>query len=83
MTDIEFVQDWAELEEAVKTLAGYDFYDSVTQDVEYAVATIKDYVPRLLTQYASLLEMSFELTDLVKEQLDAAPKSGLYLPDHR
>lgn len=92
---LEFVNDWSELEAAVAEISSL-FIREDGSDTEYvdilpswegeawkAAHVIKEYVPRLLTQYASLLEMSYLLTDLVKEQLDAAPKAGLYVPDHR
>lgn len=80
MTDLEFVNDWSELEEAVRYLKQWAMdepSDTHTIDV------IVDYVPRLLTQYASLLELSLTLTGSWEEYARLNPPSGLHLPDHR
>jgi hypothetical protein len=87
MTDLEFVNDWTELEAAVAALD--ELYCRECADwperneYEDAVRTIKDYVPRLLTQYAKLLELSFALTEGWEQYAPLQAPSGLYLPDHR
>jgi hypothetical protein len=91
MTDLEFVNDWSELEEALAILSdkanfGDDLgefdcsADHVGYDVPWAIYVIKDYVPRLLTQYASLLEASFALTDAWEAANQNRTPEGLYLP---
>jgi len=81
MTDLEFVNDWSELEDAIYLLTHEpETYDH--EDYDAALATIGTYVPRLLTQYASLLETSFALTEGWKAYVEANPPKGLYLPDH-
>lgn len=79
--DIQFVNDWSELEAAIYLLTHEpETYDH--GDYDAALATIGTYVPRLLTQYASLLELSYVLTDLVEKQNALNTPTGLYLPDH-
>lgn len=93
-TEVQFVNDWSELESAISELKeildGHSGCDPDHCDIGTDMMSFRPeaeaiitYVPKLLTQYATLLEMSFELTDLVKEQIDAAPAKGLYLPNHR
>lgn len=94
---LEFVNDWSELEAAVNLLASADLMESdycecedscwgghqyVPWGVEEAVSTIIRYVPRLLTQYASLVELSFALTEGWEQYATLQPPKGLYLPDH-
>jgi hypothetical protein len=87
-TELEFVNDWSELENAV------DFYRSihdlgpgefneVNPGATHALSVIVDYVPRLLTQYASLLELSLTLTEGWEQYASLQQPKGLYLPDHR
>jgi hypothetical protein len=91
LTELEFVNDWSELEAAVAALKeNADDHGSYYQDpwlqsseAEHVFWVITEFVPRLLTQYASLLELSYVLTDLVEKQNALTPPSGLYLPDHR
>jgi len=81
MTDsIEFVNDWSELEEAVAWLVEYSSDQDLPESREHAVQTVAKYVPRLLTQYAKLLELSYVLTDLVEAQNAHRTPEGLYLP---
>jgi len=81
-TDLEFVNDWTELEEAVTWLN-----ESASEDTpltnQQAVDTIVKYVPRLLTQYANLVELSFALTEGWEQYASLQKPSGLYLPDNR
>lgn len=76
---VEFVNDWSELENAVEALR-YD-EDQLYDRFPWAAADIVvEFVPRLLTQYAKLLELSYVLTDLVEKQNATRPPTGLYLP---
>lgn len=75
--EIQLINDWAELHEAVEELSaeGLDFgYQSE------AIRTVLDLVPRLLTQYDSLLETSYALTEGWEAYVKANPPSRLYLP---
>jgi hypothetical protein len=87
--EIEFVNDWSELEAAIVDLKDLiDAHAECTPDYcdmpwVQDFAPIVDYVPRLLTQYASLLELSFTLTGSWEEYARLNPPSGLHLPDHR
>jgi len=93
--EIEFVNDWSELENAVArihecfyksdgTARQYvDILISYDEEVWGWIAAINKYVPRLLTQYASLLELSLTLTEGWEQYASLQPKAGLYLPDHR
>jgi hypothetical protein len=88
-TSIEFVNDWSELEAAVADLAELisahaecepDYCDTpFIRDYQVIV----DYVPRLLTQYANLVELSFALTEGWEQYATLQKPTGLYLPDHR
>lgn len=89
---LEFVNDWSELEAAVArlaVLAGADFVDlqrgyNQDEDDDFAaMACVAKYVPRLLTQYASLVELSFALTEGWEQYATLQGPTGLYLPDHR
>lgn len=86
---IEFVNDWSELENAIAFLSklfdhGYvDISVGYDDDCWDAVNVIKDYVPRLLTQYANLVELSFALTEGWEQYAALQAPTGLYLPDHR
>lgn len=88
---IEFVNDWSELEEAVSVLKekaddrGSYYQDPWIQssEAEHAFWVITEYVPRLLTQYAKLVELSFALTEGWEQYATLQGPSGLYLPDHR
>jgi phytoene dehydrogenase-like protein len=84
MTDsIEFVNDWSELEAAVAWLVEYSDDPDLPTSREHAVQTVAKYVPRLLTQYAKLVELSFALTEGWETYATLNPPSGLHLPDHR
>ena len=88
---VELINDWADLHRAVELLKenaddqGSYYADSWvgSSEAEWVFAVFVDLVPRLLTQYDSLLEMSYVLADLVEKQHELAPPTGLYLPDHR
>lgn len=90
-TEVEFVNDWSELEDGVGMLAellslnyidihkGYEDDDAI-----YGyLSSIVEYVPRLLTQYATLLETSFALVEGWEQYASLQGPTGLYLPDHR
>lgn len=91
---LEFVNDWSELEEAVAELQlimeQHDGCDPDYCDIgidmlnfkPYA-QVIREYVPRLLTQYANLVELSFALTEGWEAYATLNAPSGLYLPDMR
>lgn len=85
--DLEFVNDWSELEEAVRYLKEEDlmYYDGTgpTLTAEEKINVIVEYVPRLLTQYANLVELSFALTEGWEHYASLQGPTGLYLPDHR
>lgn len=85
---IAFVNDWSELEAALLALKeNADDHGSYYQDpwlqsseAEHVFWVITEYVPRLLTQYAKLLELSYVLTDLVEKQNAHRTPEGIYLP---
>lgn len=85
-TELEFVNDWSELETAIAVIKesldredGVDDWDGVPwRDV----VTLIEYVPRLLTQYANLVELSFALTEGWEQYATLQKPTGLYLPDH-
>lgn len=86
---LEFVNDWSELESAVNQLRWYftsedpgTFYDYCRLDPDVGQVII-DYVPRLLTQYATLLETSFALVEGWEQYAQVNRPSGLFVPDHR
>ncbi len=80
MTDqLEFVNDWSELENCVNIMSNW----SVEPDSQWVVDVIVDYVPRLLTQYAKLMELSFVLTEGWEQYAQLNTPTGLYLPNHR
>jgi hypothetical protein len=94
MTDLEFVNDWSELEAAIaelkEILNGHAECDPDYCDIDVdllafkpAAEVINTYVPRLLTQYAKLVELSFALTEGWEQYATLQAPSGLYLPDHR
>jgi hypothetical protein len=87
MIEAEFVNDWSELEAAVDMVCAMSesrYVDILPEDPEWeAFKVVVEYVPRLLTQYAKLLELSYVLTDLVEKQNALNTPTGLYLPDHR
>lgn len=88
---IKFVNDWSELEVAVAALKeNADDHGSYYQDpwvlsyeAEHVFWVITEYVPRLLTQYANLVELSFALTEGWEHYASLQGPTGLYLPDHR
>lgn len=92
-SEIEFVNDWSELESALYWLRGFlsiqeelrkdertdlgfsqEFYDQLHR--------LEVFVPRLLTQYANLVELSFALTEGWETYATLNAPSGLYLPDN-
>lgn len=82
--EIEFVNDWSELEAAIQDLDNLDRLDGLTNPVGYSsIEVIQSYVPRLLTQYANLVELSFALTEGWEHYASLQGPTGLYLPDHR
>ena len=87
--EIEFVNDWSSLEWAVSHLVNEELYadrsgPSVISERTYeAIDVIGHYVPRLLTQYANLVELSFALTEGWEQYVKVQAPTGLYLPDHR
>lgn len=91
MTDqLEFVNDWSELDQALADLDGpwgssCGCCSSEEDDNTHyeAVKIVLKYVPRLLTQYASLVELSFALTEGWEQYAQLNTPTGLYLPDHR
>ena len=89
--DLEFVNDWTALEAAAARLgelSGRDYldlakgYDPEEDDDFAAMACVAQYVPRLLTQYANLVELSFALTEGWETYATLNAPSGLYLPDN-
>lgn len=85
---LQFVNDWSELEAAL------DYWnsnpdpihpDELDLDTEawQSINVITKYVPRLLTQYATLLETSFALVEGWEQYAQLNTPTGLYLPDHR
>ena len=95
MTDaVEFVNDWSELEKSLAVIKAEDFNDPdlgewdcsgphMSWEAEDALTVITQYVPRLLTQYASLLETSFALVEGWEAYAQVNKPSGLFVPDHR
>lgn len=93
MTDLEFVNDWSELEDAVHAVvaemhdpASCEFGDEcewIDNPFAPELKTFAEYVPRLLTQYASLVELSFALTEGWEQYATLNAPSGLYVPDNR
>lgn len=87
--EIQFVNDWSELEAAVADLTdeieAHSLCDRDHCDMWWVhdLAPIVEYVPRLLTQYAKLVELSFALTEGWEQYASLQAPSGLYLPDHR
>lgn len=73
---LEFVNDWSELENCVNVMSNW----AVEPDFQWIVDVIVDYVPRLLTQYANLVELSFALTEGWETYATLNAPSGLYLP---
>lgn len=75
--ELQLINDWAELHEAVEELSakGLDFGHQ-----QEAIRTVIDLVPRLLTQYDSLLETSYALTEGWEAYVKVHPPTGLYLP---
>lgn len=82
--EIEFVNDWSELEDASAILNEWSMGVEYNRDtLMRAALTVSDYVPRLLTQYANLVELSFALTEGWEQYASLQGPTGLYLPDHR
>lgn len=80
---LEFVNDWSELEAAIQDLDNLDRLDGLTNPVGYSsIEVIQSYVPRLLTQYANLVELSFALTEGWETYATLNAPTGLYLPDN-
>jgi hypothetical protein len=93
-TELEFVNDWSELEQALEVLRTDDPYDMdlgewdcrsqhISSQLGDAIDTVSRYVHRLLTQYAKLVELSFALTEGWEQYASLNTPKGLYLPDHR
>lgn len=90
-TELEFVNDWSELEAAVAALkenaddhgSYYQYPWFQSSEAEHVFWVITEYVPRLLTQYANLVELSFALTEGWEQYASLQKPTGLYLPDHR
>lgn len=95
---LEFVNDWSELESALMILADSAHFGQrddndlgewdcsgqhVSEDVLWAIMIVETYVPRLLTQYANLVELSFALTEGWETYAALNAPTGLYLPDNR
>lgn len=88
--EIEFVNDWSELELGITELAGLlsldyiDLHKGYEEDDEIyaALHNVVTYVPRLLTQYANLVELSFALTEGWETYATLNAPTGLYLPDN-
>lgn len=86
---LEFVNDWSELELAVDHLVNGELYEepygpsALSTETYDAIDVIRRYVPRLLTQYANLVELSFALTEGWEHYASLQGPTGLYLPDHR
>lgn len=91
---LEFVNDWSELEAALEIMRTDNEYDMdlgewdcnsahLSGQLEDAIHTVLQYVPRLLTQYASLLETSFALVEGWEQYAQVHKPSGLLVPDHR
>lgn len=81
---IKFVNDWSELEAAVADLKSH--IGCAEEDClidRDSLRTVSEYVPRLLTQYANLVELSFALTEGWEHYASLQGPTGLYLPDHR
>lgn len=80
---LEFVNDWSELEAAIQDLDNLDRLDGLTNPAGYSsIEVIQSYVPRLLTQYVNLVELSFALTEGWETYATLNAPSGLYLPDN-
>jgi hypothetical protein len=88
--ELEFVNDWSELEAAVEYFKNVadahercDPHYCDEWEILPSIRAAVEYVPRLLTQYASLVEISFALTEGWEQYATLNPPSGLHLPDHR
>lgn len=77
VSELQFVNDWSELENCVNIMSNW----AVEPDSQWVVDVIVDYVPRLLTQYANLLELSYALTAAVEALEVGRTASGLILPE--
>lgn len=95
-TDLAFVNDWSELEWALHEVATEMHSDEYLYDCDLAedcrwcpseykkvLSVFTEYVPRLLTQYANLVELSFALTEGWETYATLNAPTGLYLPDNR
>ena len=91
-TDVEFVNDWSDLETATEWLKGFlwmqeGLREDPTTDLGFSqefydqLHKLEDFVPRLLTQYASLLEMSLSLTEGWEHYAALNAPTGLYVPE--
>ena len=95
MTDkpeLEFVNDWSELERAAEVLKEHlAWYDQLSHadplddnpELVWAMDVLVDYVPRLLTQYASLLETSYALVEGWEAYAKVNAPTGILVPDRR
>lgn len=77
---IDFVNDWGELQNAVRWLRSHgdpsEFDDSpedyaiyLSMDGDKAIDALVDYVPRLIKQYEELWELSQNLLQAVEQEL--------------
>lgn len=93
--EVEFVNDWSELESALSRLTMGDLleqdpcecYDQcyghdafMPMNVVEAIDVITEYVPRLLQQYTELLRLSFTLTDAWDAEHAHRSPQGLIIP---
>src|SRR5690242_720984 len=87
VTELEFVNDWSELEEAVEYFKErYEPHDRCDPDycdeweILPSARAVMEYVPRLLTQYAKLVELSFALTEGWEQYATLQPRQGFICP---
>lgn len=91
-TDVEFVNDWQPLQEAVNVLLQEDIMDYdycecevpcpgghsyINYRVNDAIEVVTKYVPTLIEQYSKLLELSFVITDAWDRANQNKTPSGL------
>lgn len=94
MTEIEFVDDWSPLKEAINILSdpsnfGEDHGEfdcngmHHSEDVSEAIWVVKRYVPALIEQYSKLLELSFMLTEAWDMANQNKTPSGLIVEEFK